>query len=195
MLIYNQLEIKEGNLYIDVSIPRSTIEEEDYFENVYFKDLKIYNQDTFQDSVCIYADEILNSYSYAIQEQEGNVQDFQITIPLKSIAMKNINSSILFICITTTGVPKENIPCYLDKNVWTRALLSFDDIYSKFIDNLKDIYNNSCIVPQNLMTFMLNYTALRMTLEHCDYELAVEIFNVLTNSSTVGKTKNCGCHG
>lgn len=178
-----------------MSIPRSINAEEDYFENVYFKELKIYNQDTFQDNICIYADDVYNSYSYNIQEQEGNVQDFQITIPLKSIAMKNIHSSILFICLTTTGIPKESIPCCLDKNVWTRALLSCDDMYSKFIDSLKDIYDNSCIIPQNLMSFMLNYLGLMMALEHCDYELAVELFNVLTKSNTIGKTKSCGCHG
>jgi len=66
MLIYNELKIADENLYIDVSIPRSEEEDIDYFENVYFKDLKIYSQDTLLDSSQIFTDDIYNAYSYAI---------------------------------------------------------------------------------------------------------------------------------
>lgn len=147
MLIFNELEVRDESLYIDVSIPRDTDEEKDYFKNVYFKELKLYSQDTFLNNVNIYADDVFNAYSYDIQKEEGSTQSFQITIPLKSIAVKDIHNSIIFVCLTTTGTPKENIPCHLDKNVWTRALLVYDDMYKKFIDSLKDIYDNSCIVP------------------------------------------------
>jgi len=43
--------------------------------------------------------------------------------------------------------------------------------------------------------FMLNYLSLKLALEHCDYSLAMELFNMIKGSYNTSKTNNCGCHG
>lgn len=196
MLTFNEFYIHDGKLVIDVSIQRNLDDNSlDYFENVYFKDLKIYTQDSYTDSLDIYHDEILNAYSYSIADEEGQVQDFQITVPLKSIAAKDVYNSILFVCLTTTGTPHEDVPCEYDRNVWVRPILSFENAYKQFLEKVGDIYSSGCEVSKDLLSYMLAYMSLRVALEGCDYDLALELFSFMQDSNVVGTTKKCGCHG
>lgn len=213
MIVFNECRIDSEGKYL---IVEASVENLDYFKNVFIESIAIDTQDTFVDgrpsNKAVYTNtfdntqykktyseidkkHILNEESIEVYCDELDiVKKIRLRIPAKDIQGGNLNDNIFFVYIGAGGVPGGFTPCGMDKQYTMSIALNMRPVYNMSMSYIKELESN-CETPRGFIDMILKLKALELALKTGNYPTAVKWWNNLKKKSVVPSKKNCGCNG
>jgi hypothetical protein len=205
MIVFNECRIDSEGKYL---IVEASVENLDYFKNVYIESMIIDTQDTFSangpSENPIYSRDIssegtdISEEGYDIlgvyRDEENFVKYIRLRLPVSALKINNINDNIFFIYIGAGGTPSGYTPCGMDNQYTLGIAVNLRPIYNKAMSYLKE-FNTNCETPKGFIDMILRLKAFELSLKTGNYLEAIEQWNTIKNNSVVYSTKSCGCHG
>lgn len=184
MIEFAELIIKNGILFIDVSVIDSH-----YYENVYIDKIIIDNQDTFRQG----GPSSTPVYTYSLSDDSHNKR---LSLRLDgSDILDNIQSSILFVYVVTKGAPALDTPCGMDNTVTLGVAYDEMPILKDLMSYIKEV-SNTCTVPKGFIDYYMRLKAVKLALEVGNYNEAIKYWNrFFSGRKPVVHSNKCGCHG
>lgn len=169
MILY-ELKIEGAFLYYNITVDTS----QEYWEDIDITEVRVDTSKTFGSDT---------PFEVIHPSDDGTLNG---RIPISGA------SDELFILTPKIVNLHEDTPCGMDipdKGV----IYDKDKLIQKGLPYLKEL-GDTCSVPRSLIDFILRRYALDMSLETCNYNIAVKYWKMLTmvKGTTI---KGCGCNG
>jgi hypothetical protein len=213
MVVFNECRIDSEGKYL---IVEASVENLDYFKNVFIESIAIDTQDTFVDGrpsdrvvysqtfdnsqyKRVYSDTekapIFNDESVEVYCDElDTVKRIRLRIPAKSIQGGNLNDNIFFIYVGAGGVPDGMTPCGMDTQYTMGVAINLRPIYNMAMGYIREL-ESSCETPRGFIDMVLRMKAFELALKTGNYPTALKWWNKLRSKSVASSRKNCGCNG
>lgn len=183
MIHFNELRITpdEDLLIIDASIDKQA-----YFQNVLIDKILIDTQDTYSPN----GPSNTPLYSYDAQQAkdvrlELNIQDLKVSP----------SDTMFFVYIVATGVPLEDTPSSLNKNIIMGTVISLKSIYKKALGYIKQV-ECSCEIPKNFIDLILRFKAIELCVRTGNYPQAIKYWKKFFMKGSCSLIdSNCNCYG
>lgn len=191
MVIIEQCEIDPKGTYL---IIEAVVENLDYYENVYIKDIiidtdKTYKDTGFNEEKCIYRN------SKSIKPIEEKSKRVKLCLTAKELNLDSLNDNIFFVYIETEGTPYPEPPCCKDHRISMGVAVNLRPIYNMAMGYIKEL-SSTCTVPRGFIDMILRLKALDLSLKTGNYYMAFNQWDKLfKNKINVPLNKGCGCNG
>lgn len=198
MVIFDQLRISDDGtcLYLDVHVKNVAD-----LENVYIEEIAICRDvDTENSSPSEYPED-----NYIYKEPFSNVKnvsreltidDFKPFIQTNNLSdITDLSHNLFFIYIKCTDTAASEACCCAYSN--PKIGVTFDSgILYNIAMNLTRELADTCSVPSEFIDFILNFFALKTSINTGNFIPAIRFFNTLLKKKVSSSTfKGCGCHG
>lgn len=182
MIQFNKLEITpEGDLIIDIQV-----EDLEYYEEVYLKEINIDSIDTY--------DPLTHSSTPCYTKVlTGANKEFKTTITKNEI-LADTNNTILFIWVSVKGTPSADTPCGKDTNFKVKAVVPLHTIYKESLKTLKEV-ECTCDIPKNFIDYILRVEALNYSILTENYNQSIKYWNTFFSNNNSNVNINCNCYG
>lgn len=205
MIKFNELEINEKCIILDISVINLP-----YYEDVYLDTILIDNQDTYMPNgpsgnplfkyTVGESDTLVSSLVSGINTTENDSQERKkhLRIEVSETELgKPIYGNLFFIYVLVSGTPSPDTPCGMDNTTTMGVGAYLKPFYDSMMCYVKEIGFN-CDIPKNFIDIYLSFKALELSLETCHYSEAIDIWN--RNFKNIGNTcttnkSSCKCHG
>ena len=183
MVDFNKLYITpDGNhLVLDVSVNTGSS-----YTNVYIDNVKIDTEDYFTMS----GPSSTPVYKYT---QTGNTKSLVLTLSNSDI-LANLSDNMLFVYVSTKGVPSSDVPCGMDNQTELACIVDLYKIYQLNLPFLREI-NNGCCIPKEYIDLILRIKALEIAMKTNNYTMAVQYWKKFFKKNSPLTLQTCGCHG
>lgn len=178
MIDINKFYIREDGkaIIIDVSIKDS-----EYFENVYLNTIELYDLD--------------DNKLYELLIGTESTKHKELTLTRDDVSLINVETTILKLRVTTTGVPSQETPCGEDIDEVKAYTYYKGTLYNTMLNYLKEL-NVNCSIPQGFIDTMLKFKGVDIALNTDNPELAKDLWGRIINNATNSVvSSNCRCHG
>ena len=199
MVTFNDLRISEDGscLIVDVEIT-----DLDIYSNMYIDSIYLDYYGTFSSSL-----PSASAYTmYDNRDADQTVKHKRIVLPKAFLGMTNFGISsfdkgMFFVTVRCDGVLPSSIvnyACGYDDTVNVGVILDWKYFYQKGIQyaaGMVDPCHNKCIDNTGFEDFILQWNALKLAVNTCDWMLAAKLWNKLVNHCPgVAKVSaGCGC--
>jgi hypothetical protein len=218
MIVFNECRIDSEGKYL---IVEASVENLDYFKNVYIESIVIDTQDTYSangpSNKAVYTKEFDNTENKKVlsetdKEQiyeEGDevlevycdekdlVKNIRLRIPVADIAVNSLNDNIFFVYIQAGGDPVASdgfAPCGMDEVYTMGIAINMRPIYNMAMGYIREL-ESSCETPRGFIDMILRLKAFELSLKTGNYQTAFKQWDKLKNRAVIPSKKNCGCHG
>lgn len=198
-VIIDQLRISDQGktLYINAHVNQASA-----FDQVYISKITICTEEQVSE-----VDPI--SYTDYIYQKEYPDEDFtrEINLVLCPVDMglnfmkSTFSKNMFFVFIECKGTYDDcHTPCGLDE-VTKAVTFDYGVIYNQAMNFTKELAD-TCNIPQNFINYIMNYDALKLSIETDHYRPAINYWKnivgekgIFSNGSKSITSKPCGCHG
>jgi hypothetical protein len=215
MIVFNECRIDSEGKYL---IVEASVENLDYFKNVFIKSIVIDTQSTFSsngpsqnavytkkldntanketlsetDKSQVYSegDEILEVYC----DEQDIIKNIRLRIPLKDINVDSLNDNIFFVYVGADGAVDGFVPCGMDDEYTMGIAINMRPIYNKVMGYIREL-ENTCETPRGFIDMILRLKAFELAIKTGNYPTAFKQWDALKNKSIVPTKRGCGCHG
>lgn len=214
MIQFNELRITPdgNNLIIDVSV-----KDIEYYSNVFIDSIVIDNQDTFklggpsskpiythtveESFLKIYSDtqdnipiKFEDDYANALLSNYGKVKNVRLVLSTKDFIgnIEDLSSNLFFVYINTKGEPAIDTPCGMDNILTMGIVYNKNMLYTTSMLYLREL-ESSCIVPKNLIDYILKMKALELSLKTGNYIQSIKYWNRFFKNKLSINPVNCNC--
>lgn len=211
MINWNELSISKDNKCITIDV---SIDNNELFNNITFKTIKLDNQNTFidtetgpsQKAVTVYDVNNLDAYKCYDKIQDPSGRHVRLEIHSlgsldPSAILHHIAGNMFFVWvevnITGDCINFLEAPCCKDNRpLQVCSLVNLYPIYQKLLGSLKEM-ENTCVVPQNFINNYLQLQGIETALKTGNYGLAIKYWNLFNQNITTNtnSSHHCGCHG
>lgn len=213
-VIFDQLRISDDGkkMFINLHVNNA-----DYFDDVYLKRITILTEDQVSEinpfypgNDFIYQKEIFSNGKCETPCGEQHCQPkHQLTRDLdlvltsydfnEKFTVSDLSHNLFFIYIECAGIPAPNVPCRLDEMTTLGVTFDYGIIFNSAMNFTKELAD-TCNIPQNYINFILNYEALKMSIETEHYIPAINFWKNIVGQKGIFNSNNinskpCGCHG
>lgn len=216
MLIFDQLRISDdgSKMYINAHVNTA-----DYFDNVYLDSITIAVasavSERYKDSQtdpCTTSSDYIYKKVFGANEKEmalvldkssfdaafANLDGLTAT----SAFSGNFSNTMFFVyvkCKLAAGATLDPcIPCSLDEDVTLGVVFDTAALYQRAMGYTRELAD-TCNIPSGFIDFILNFNALKISIDTGHYIPAINFFNQLIGNSgsnaSYRTSKPCGCHG
>lgn len=197
-VIIDQLRISDDgkNLFIDVHVNKSS-----YFENVYLRRITICTEDQVSElnpqaysNDFIYQEEIPHVVDGEVVEMKELHRVLCSNVFNEKFKKCDLSHNMFFVYIDCAGTPSSDTPCRLDEMTTLGVTLDYGVIYNIAMNNTRELAD-TCKVPQRFHDFILNFEAMKISIETEHYIPAIHYWkNILGQPHGAYMHKGCGCH-
>jgi hypothetical protein len=217
MIVFNECRIDSEGKYL---IVEASVENLDYFKNVFIESIVIDTQDTYSangpSQNAVYKKDFTNTENKKILSQTDKTQiydeeevleiycdekdlikNIRLRIPVADIALDSLNDNIFFVYIQAGGDPVASdgfAPCGMDDEYTMGIAINLRPIYNMAMGYIRELDNN-CETPRGFIDMILRLKAFELSLKTGNYQTAFKQWDKLKNKAVVPSKKNCGCHG
>jgi hypothetical protein len=213
MIVFNECRIDSEGKYL---IVEASVENLDYFKNVFIESIVIDTQDTYSangpSSNPVYSVELDNtSYKKVLSETDktqiyneetleiycdelDTIKSVRLRIPVGDLKVDSLNDNIFFVYIGAGGVPDGSTPCGMDNQYTMGIAINMRPIYNMAMGYIREL-ESSCETPRGFIDMILRLKAFELSLKTGNYQAAFKQWDKLKNKAVVPSKKNCGCHG
>ena len=193
MIKFNELRITNDGKNLIIC---AQVREEEYYENVYIKNIKIDTQDTYsegapsQNAITVWDDtENLNQKKVILSLVKNEI--------FGNKSIPDLTKNLFFVYVTAKGIPGAETPCGCDKETTLGVTLYLGDFYNTFMKYIKEMGNGNCSIPQGFIDQLLRFKAMNVSMDSGHYIQGIEYYNKwFSGKNTITySTSNCGCNG
>lgn len=184
MVVFNELRItNDGNNLII----KAKVRNESYFDNIYIDKVIIDTEDTYVEGTPSSSP----VYSTTI---EGNNKE--VSLNLSYQIDTDLKDHLLFVYVVTKGTLNGVPPCGMDDTATLGVTMFMGDIYTTFMDYIKEIGSNNCQIPEDFIDTFLKFKGLGLAIDSGHYLQGIEYYKKwFKDIKQVSIISNCGCHG
>lgn len=203
MVIYDQLRISDNGqaLIINAHVNNSR-----YFDNVYLKRITICTEDQVSELNPFYSS---NNFIYQedinsdVKRRTATKRDLNLILTKNDFNEKfkasDLSRNMFFVYVECAGIPDSHVPCRLDEMTTLGVTFDYGIIFNSAMNFTKELAD-TCNIPQNYINFILNYEALKMSIETEHYIPAINFWKNIVGQKGIFNSNNinskpCGCHG
>ena len=109
----------------------------------------------------------------------------------------DFSHNMFFVYIETAGIPAPDTPCRLDETTTLGVTFDYGVFFNQAMNHTRELAD-SCNVSSQFIDFILNFEALKLSIETEHWIPAINYWKNLTGgigNTTYRTTKGCGCHG
>lgn len=202
MIIFNQCRIdNEGKRLII----EATVENLNYYKDVYIKSIIIDTDETFissgpsknpvfsQNFVTDQIDE--ETTCGRVETNDIGIKNIRLTLSEKDLKAGSFTNNIFFIYVVATGVPAPCTPCGMDNEVTLGIAVYLKPLYEMAMKYVREVDSN-CNIPKGFIDMILRLKAFDLSLKTGNIPTAIKYWDKLfKNKISVSPNKNCGCNG
>jgi hypothetical protein len=129
-------------------------------------------------------------------QDSGGVLDDSKAFATASFSGSDLSHNMFFVYIETTPLSAET-PCYFGGETTLGVTFDYGLIYQQAMGYTREL-SDDCDIPRGFIDYILNYEALKLSLETEHWIPAIGYWKGLTDSgnmTTSYRTKGCRCHG
>lgn len=182
MVQFNELRITPDGqkLIIDVSV-----QDLEYYANVYLDSILIDTQDTFTDS---------GPSSKVVYKKDisGDAKSIRLELGAGDL-LPSLNENLFFIYVKTKGIPGADTPCGMDNSVTVGVVLNEYLIYNSMLQYIKEL-EDDCNIPKRFIDKYLRYKAFEISVVTKHYIQAIKYYNSFIKNSEDALDNNCECY-
>ena len=181
MVQFNELRITPDGQKLIINV---SVEDLEYYTNVYLDTIQIDTQDTFVES----GPSSKVAYTEVIG---GNTKSVRLELGTGDLS-PTLNGNLFFVYIRTKGTPAANTPCGMD-NITKLGVVS--PLYQHAFSYIKEL-SDTCSIPKNFINYILQYKAFELAVKTGHYTEAIKYwkrFFMGIKDSVI--TPNWGCYG
>lgn len=214
MIVLNECRVsQDGNSLI----VEATVENLNYYKNIYIDSVVIDTQKTFLESGPsdnpIYTEHFNLEYSdvgimdgcssLKSDEEckcgnifvEGRIKHIRLSIPKEDLSKASLNDDIFFVYVIATGVPEACTPCGMDRRYVMGVAVNLRPIYNSAMAFIKELDQN-CSIAKGFIDMILRIKAFEISLKTGNYISAMKQWHRLLRTRTpMSNYKPCGCNG
>ena len=196
MLKFNYLYVKDGKIYISVSVLSGS-----QYSNVYISRIYIDTQDTYveggsSDAAIVYDDE-----TGSTRHQTTVTDSYDIQTLINANTLKGASNNALFFVTVLAGSTDDfaglsQSECGADNTKITGTCVDLAPFYATAMSYIKDL-SNKCETSCNksyLIDYILKFKALELAISTGNYVTAIDLYKDLFNVAvTYNKKGGCNC--
>lgn len=194
MILFDQLRISDDGkrLYINLHVNKA-----DYFKNIYLDELVVMTADKVSEtSPSLPTQDYIYKKVFEGEQKEADL----VLLPVdcnETFMKSDFSHDLFFVYVKVKGTPDACTPCRLDEEITLGVTFDENLLYQQVMGFTKQLADD-CNVPTGFMDFILLWNAFKASIETEHYIPAIKYYKMLFEQgsiSTIGITKNCGCHG
>lgn len=212
MVILNECRIDTEGKHLVIE---ATVENLDYYENVYISGVRIDTHKTFKEAGpsdnVIFCKDFENLDDIVSEpnnkgEIEGcacpdkptvikrQIKHIKLILNEKDLGV-SLTDNIFFVYIIAGGYPDPSCPCTMD-NIYTRGIaLYWKPLYNLLMGYIKEL-NSNCIIPKGFIDMILRFKAFKLALKTGHFKIAFDYWDkFFKNKPNIIAKRNCNCNG
>lgn len=186
MVNFNELQVTDKCLIIDVSVPSKS-----YFSTVYIDYIAIDTQDTYSEGGP-------SSQALIVFDSNGDdVKSKRLQLTTSNLNALNcpLDKTLFFIYVVTKGSYGPDTPCGEDSPITLGVIANLNNFYRSMIGHLKEILND-CSIPKNFIDKYLRFKAFELSIKTCHYTETNNLWNkYFKNIKGTNTITSCKCNG
>lgn len=117
-------------------------------------------------------------------------------IATKEFSGNDLSHNMFFVYTEWEGTPAWDCPCTYDESKTLAVTFDYGVFFNAAMNYTKEL-GNRCKIPGNFIDFIMNYEALKLSIETDHWIPAINYWkNLMGMNNAIGETtKPCGCHG
>lgn len=213
MIVFNECRIDSER---ECLIVEASVENLDYYNDVYIDSLHIDTEETFVSSNSpseksiwhkLYSKEsipvdVLGECGVSTSEdcKCSNVftsEEYGRKWIREYIPLSSLGNHIFFIYVTAAGNASSSIstaPCGLDEPIKMSIAVDLKPVYNTMMSYVKEVGNN-CNINKGFIDSILKLKAFELALKTGNYEQAIDKWKLLEKNRNIPTFNNCGCNG
>lgn len=184
MIKFEDLRVSDGHLIISAKVK----EIDNYYDNVYIDKVKIDSQNTFNPNGPS------SSLIYESDSFAANTKSITLDLTANDFVNVDMNKTMFFIYITTTGTPAVNTPCGMDKTPTLGVAFSLCPIFNETLACIREL-DNKCDLPKSFINKILQFKAIQYSIDTEHYNQAIIYYNKFYKLLDAVTPSQCNCNG
>lgn len=196
MIKFNDIRINNNISEVPyLIIDASVLSMNDYFDNVYITKVIIVDANTYKDNTDPSNVDTSTTVLYTKTYDESlKMKNINLMLKGGDLDSYDLNSGILGVFVYTNGKVSDCVPCSLATNYDMSIVYNTCNVASVLLEDLNKFVEerNKCDVIPNVDRYLMYK---HMCLSFClgNYEDGVKDYNILMNSVSKHRNKNCNC--
>lgn len=214
MIILNECRINAEGRHL---IIEATVENLDYFQNVFIDSVIIDTDETYRESgpsnTPIYSIKYEKEYvdvgvsnsdnqlvtnsnckcSNVFLKNKMGYKHIRLVLDMNDLKGMSLNDHIFFIYIIATGIPSPTTPCGLDNKTTMGIAYNMRPIYNMAMSYVREL-NNECEIPKSMLDLTLRLKALEFAFKTGNIVEAINLWEKLFKKKRFTPLSKPGCN-
>lgn len=214
MIVLNECRVSHDGKAL---IVEATVENLDYYKDVYIDSVVVDTQKTFLDSGPsnnpVFMKQFVPDDLQTDTENDGSFgtnkectcsniytpkkkcyKNIRLYISAEDMNLSNLNEDIFFVYIIAIGTPAPCTPCGMDNQYTMGIAVNLRPIYNKAMSFIREL-DKDCTTPRGFIDMILRLKAFEISLKTGNYPTAFKQWEKLFKDKITVTSKNCGCNG